>query len=406
MTSGAYPLRGILVNVPDCLRPQLEEQLSRNLVHVEAEFADLGPVLDQLSQAEEWTGREDATPRLLIIHVASSQDLEKIWRLRRIFSHQPVLVLLQDGFDTTQLVSGSDGHRLQVVSLPLRPDNFKAALNALARSFGQPDTGNRVVAVCGVTGGCGATTLALNIGCELASERRLSCLLVDLSFQMGMLAANLNIEPKFTIQDILKDVASQGLYAVHKALAPVADHLHLIAGPHRAVVSTQVQSHDVLEIIGYCRRLAEWTILDVPSAYDDLYFKILAAADLVVMVAEQRVPSIRAAKLICDRLCPGADPGAIHLVVNRYDPRIKGFRLADLEKLLPVGHLSSVANDPGGIKAADNESRPLRMQAPHSRALADIDALCETLVGKIATPAPTAADLNVLGRLARTFGLL
>jgi pilus assembly protein CpaE len=306
--------------------------------------------------------------------------------------------------DASRLVDGNDESRFQVVSLPLHSDDLQAALHALAESFG--GSGNRVVAVCGVTGGSGATTLTLNLAYELAAERHLRCLMVDLSFQMGVLATNLNIEPQFTIQDVLKDVSGQHLYAVQKALTRVTDKLHMIAGPHQAVMPMQVKAQDVLEVIRLCRRLAEWTLLDVPCTYDDLYFKILAAADRVIMVAEQRVPSIRAAKLICDRLCPDVDPEAMHLVVNRYDPKMKGFRLDELRKLLPVGHLSGLANDPESVIAAVNQGRPLHLQAPHSPALADIDALCDGLVGKAAATALTTGDFSVLGRLARTFGLL
>jgi Flp pilus assembly CpaE family ATPase len=89
----------------------------------------------------------------------------------------------------------------------------------------------------------------------------------------------------------LKDVSGQHLYAVQKALTRVTDKLHMIAGPHQAVMPMQVKAQDVLEVIRLCRRLAEWTLLDVPCTYDDLYFKILAAADRVIMVAERALDS-------------------------------------------------------------------------------------------------------------------
>ena len=43
-------------------------------------------------------------------------------------------------------------------------------------------------------------------------------------------------------------------------------------------------------------------LFDVPCTYDDMYFETLAIADQVVLVGEQKIPSIRTLKLVCEAL--------------------------------------------------------------------------------------------------------
>jgi Flp pilus assembly CpaE family ATPase len=68
--------------------------------------------------------------------------------------------------------------------------------------------------------------------------------------------------------------------------------------------------------------------------------------------------------------------------------------------------VSSIANDEVGFTAAANQGRPLRQEAPQSSALADIDALSETLLGIQTSARTRAKDFNVFGRLVRAFGLV
>jgi pilus assembly protein CpaE len=401
-----YLLDVILIGTDESLLSQVREELLRRQVRIESEQPDAASAVDLDRQAAEWKGSGESRPRLLVIHLASARVFNELRLLRNAFAGCPILALLAGAGDPAALITAMREGATQVVPLPFQAEDFWAAWEAIAQQVGQSGRSSRVLAVSGVTGGTGATTLALNLASELASEHQVRCLLVDLSLQMGMLTSYLNIEPQSTIHDVLRDIPSQHLYAVQKGLTRVADHLQIIAGPYQAITPLEIKHQNVLQVIQFCRRLAELVVLDVPCTYDDHCFKTLAAADQIILVAEQRVPSIRAAKLICDRLACQPTSAAPHLVINRYNPKLKGFTIDDLEKLLPVSRVSSIANDEVGFTAAVNQGRPLRQEAPQSSALADIDALSENLLGIRTSARTRAKDFNVFGRLVRAFGLV
>ena len=93
----------------------------------------------------------------------------------------------------------------EILSLPIQAEEFKAALDRIAVQFVYSVKDTKVIAVAGVTGGSGATTVALNLAYEIADRHGLRCILADLSLRMGVVASHLNIEPGHTILDLLRD---------------------------------------------------------------------------------------------------------------------------------------------------------------------------------------------------------
>jgi Flp pilus assembly CpaE family ATPase len=98
----------------------------------------------------------------------------------------------------------------------------------------------------------------------------------------------------------------------------------------------------------------------------------------------------------------------VELVVNRYDARSKDFPLERVKDVLESPDLLTIANDYPAMNASVNRGVPLRVGAPRSKALADIEALTRKLFG---APEETAATTtpkkqsgwNLFGRLASVF---
>ena len=73
--------------------------------------------------------------------------------------------------------------------------------------------------------------------------------------------------------------------------------------------------------------------------------------------------------------------------------------------LLGTDHLSTVSEDPKSVHASINSGRPLRLAAPHSAALADIDRLAEDVLGKQAGRRKTGNHEGLFGRIADALGI-
>jgi pilus assembly protein CpaE len=286
----------------------------------------------------------------------------------------------------------------------LESTDFKEALDSIGQQSGNSAPEAVVVAVSGVAGGCGATTLAINLAYEVAQGRGGRTILAELSLQMGMIVTYLDFESKFGLDDLLSYPDGMDVHVIEKSLTRISDTLSILPGPRRRVPLSDTAQSKMAGILGYLKQLADVVVLDVPCTFDDAYFDFLRGADQVVLVGEQRIPAIRNVQLVLETLGHKEAEGKQHLVLNRYDPRLQGFTAADLEKLLHLPRVLTIANDAARVTAALNQGLPLQKAAPHSPVLADVKSLTRILFNLDEAPVRPAGS-GVIRRLFQAVGL-
>jgi len=192
-----YPLTAVLIGCDDLLFPELRPQLSEQGIKIEAEYPTVAKAVSDLT----------ITPgdrRFFFLHVPSAAECRHLERLNEAFLGRPIVALLDGMDDPALLVQAMRSGAAQVIPLPLRPDDFKRALDRIALQYGFPTSVSRVVAVTGVCEGVGATTLAINLAAELALRHQVPTLLAELSLRLGRLASCLDLDPRFTTHDLLR----------------------------------------------------------------------------------------------------------------------------------------------------------------------------------------------------------
>lgn len=383
--------RVVLVGGDDALNATLQASLRTRAADVAARCPDL-------SAARQEAARHPGRAHLFLVHLAGT-DVAPLAAFTAALPGQPVVALLAPGGDLHQLLAAQRAGAAQVVPLPLREEDFSQALDCIARQFAPPPAQGRLLALCGVTGGCGATTLALNLAYEIAlagGPGRGSVLLVELSRQMGTLATYLDIEPRLTTHQLLADASLLTTARLRQAMTPVAPGLNVLVGPYEELTPGGLSPRHVYQLVELCRQLARVVVLDVPGVLDDLQFEMLALADQVVLVGVQTVASVRTLKLVRDTLRREGGVQDPTLVINRYESGLPGFSAERLAELLRVPRVHTVVNDYPSVMAALNNAKPLQVATPHSRVLADVRALATALAGAPAPPPVEPAD-----RLAR-----
>src|SRR5262245_57175690 len=157
--------RVVLVGVDDALQPAV-----RAALRVRA--AEPAAVCANLDRARREASAHAGDAHHFIVRIASEADLTALAGLTSSTPGQPVMALLPEGSDLQRLLAAQRAGAGQVVLLPWQQDDFLRALDCLAVQFAPPTREARVLAVCGVSGGAGATTLALNLAFERVFARR------------------------------------------------------------------------------------------------------------------------------------------------------------------------------------------------------------------------------------------
>jgi pilus assembly protein CpaE len=397
-----HAVKAILVGCGPDEAPQVHEALNECAVVIEAEFPDARSAIDnvRLSPNEQ---------RLCIMSVPGPEQVQALKWLSESFVGRPVLALVGRDSPPDMLFAVNRAGASQILGLPLEVPDLKAALHAVKVRHSSPQSvaARRVIAVSGVTGGCGATTIAINLAYEISHLFELSCVLVELA-PMGMIATCLDVDARHTTSDLLCDMQSVDVGLVEKTLSKITDRFSILPAPFREAEPLNTNPADVVRLLEHVKQLADVVILDLPANNYDRHLETFSATDQVVLVAEQAVPSLRALTYVRERLSEDEGFRRQTLVINRYSANKEGFNVTHLQRLLRTPQLVTIASDYQAVSASHNEGRPLRMQSPGSRVLADIDRLAGMLVSTGPESAPPAVrpTRKRLGQVVRSmFGL-
>ncbi|HSQ26179.1 MAG TPA: response regulator [Anaerolineales bacterium] len=189
-------------------------------------------------------------------------------------------------------------------------------------SFSSTNLG-KVIVVYSPKGGCGATTLAVNLGIALHSEET-KVALVDGNLQFGDLAVFLNEQPRNSILDLAPRADELDPEIIEEVLVSHASTgLKVLAAPSRPEYAENVQAEQFVKVIKYLRRLFAYVIIDASSMLTDIVLGAMDTSSLVILITTQEIPSIKNARLFLDLAqVLKIQRQRILFVVNRFDKRI------------------------------------------------------------------------------------
>jgi pilus assembly protein CpaE len=368
-----YALPVVLLGIDEDVLPELRRELIDASAAVESEFHSSFALIDCLRHYK-------AQPRLLILQIGTDCQADTVERLADCLRGWPILALLPAEEDEDFFQINRAG-AVQVVSVPLDPTDFHRALGVIGSQFDKGSLDKQVIGITSVAGGSGATTIAVNLAYEIAENLSRSTILAELTLQMGSVASMLNLKPRFTLPHVLREIHRVDDYLLEKTLVPVSERLKVLAAAHdHNSVPFLVPEH-VVKIVECLRKLASVTVLDLPGTFDELEFQVLKTCDQVIVVATQSLPSLRSLKSFCESLPEERVVHSLWVVLNRYDPGMKGFTCEDVKDALGVARVYPIGNDFRAVNLSVNKGRPLRQVAAGTPILRELNCLIDQVMG-------------------------
>lgn len=168
-------------------------------------------------------------------------------------------------------------------------------------------------------GGVGKSTSAVNVAVSLAKQHPGEVLLIDASLQMGVCASMLDIKPKTTILDAVRQSNRLDETLVRQLAIPHRSGLELLAAPPDAVSATEIDDEMLSRVITLARRAYEYVIIDTFPLFDRVVIAVLDLSDLVYIVLDNVVPTVLSVSHLIT-LLDGLDydPGRQRVLLNRF----------------------------------------------------------------------------------------
>ena len=148
-----------------------------------------------------------------------------------------------------------------------------------------------LIVVHGLAGGVGASTIAVNLGWELANmgakdEAAPKVCILDLDLQMGSVSTYLDLPRKEAVFEMLSDTENMDEEIFGQALVTFEDKLHVLTAPSDIIPLDMIGPADVTRIIDMARRHFDYVIIDMPTTLVQWSETVLQAAHVYFAVIE------------------------------------------------------------------------------------------------------------------------
>jgi pilus assembly protein CpaE len=153
--------------------------------------------------------------------------------------------------------------------------------------------GGRVLAVTGVRGGSGASSIAANLAWHFGVTLRHHTVLVDPDLYRGNAAYLLNVPPGDGLLTALESPERIDTLLAERAAQPAGDRLHVLAGECPLGVMPKYADGAAEALIEALRKRYNFIILDVPFAPVPIYRDLMAQSHQQILVIEPSLVSLR-----------------------------------------------------------------------------------------------------------------
>lgn len=197
----------------------------------------------------------------------------------------------------------------------------------------QAETQGKVVTFFTNKGGVGKSTLSMNTAALLAQHAPGRVLIVDASIQMGVCSAMLDVRPKTSITDIVREKDRLDPTLIRELSITHESGLHLLASPHNALEATLIDDEVMSRVLNLARRTFDYVIVDTFPMIDKVMMAVLDQCDQAYLVTESTVPTLEGTARMLEVLEELGFPNERKkLVLNRYSSFVGNINAEEVTK--------------------------------------------------------------------------
>jgi pilus assembly protein CpaE len=283
------------------------------------------------------------------------------------------VILVRRRVDTAVLAEALRAGMREVVE----ERDLKALNEAVARAYAlhdaltaatgddsaQPTKRGTLITVFSAKGGVGKTTLATNLAATLADNGKRSVCIVDLDLALGDVSIVMQLFPIHTIADAVGMEGSLDPQAVEGLLTQHSPGLSVLVAPVQPDAKDRIKGELIGRILHILKERFDFIVVDTPPAFDDVVLQAFDESDLLLLVANLDVPTLKSLKITAETLTLLNHPkDRWRLVLNRADMKV-GLTPHEVEKTLDMKITASIpqSND---VPTSINHGKPIALESP------------------------------------------
>jgi len=277
----------------------------------------------------------------------------------------------------------------------LNVDQFRAELSEAVIKLGvDSGSGQRgdVISLFSPSGGVGTSTAAINLAVQMAGSTADPVALVDLKPAPSDLALLLDVEPKYTLDDLLRQWERMDRKMLQAAVTRHSSGLHVLAQtgypPDGGIPEDTLSTGAVGRLLTLIRRIYSMSVVDLAHAICPRQVEAMRLSSFVGLIVRPDVPGIRRARWALDTAAAmGVRRDRFRLVLNRCGRRDQ-IDAAKVREILGIEVFQQIPEDEHVVGQAINRGVPLAEASKKSRISRSFSSFArsvQTCVGKVTT---------------------
>jgi pilus assembly protein CpaE len=371
-------LRLAIVDPNDDSRENLKSMLvGMDLVWLEAECSRYEFFGDVVGQTH---------PDIGVVSIDHDADkaLELIANVKELAPQCSILVV-SGSTDGQVILKAMRAGAKEFLTQPVRVEDLVSAIQRIGRQqHGGGDGKSRdstVIAVAGATGGVGATSVAVNVGCALASHPENSVALIDLDLSLGDADVFLDTIPDYTLVDVAQNISRLDFTLLKRSLTKHSSGLYLLPRPIQLQDTSLITPDDLERVIGLLKATFSHLIFDLSKGYSAVDMVAMQAADHVLLVTQLDLPCLRnVVRLLMSMEEIGGMADKIRVVMNRVGLENGQISMKKAQETIGRDIFKQIPNDYRVMAEVRNNGVPLVEGAPRAsltQAIVDLtDTIC------------------------------
>lgn len=245
-------------------------------------------------------------------------------------------------------------------------NELSVALSKLRNELPNQNKLGKVVALLGVCGGCGTSTITANISAVLAKEMT-RVLLLDLNLVTGDSATLFDLTPTYTLADLCLNSDQIDRVMLERSLACHTSGVHVLAAPNSIADVARVNAAGVKQTLTIGRLLFPYVIVDLDRRFTEEQIVTLGNADFILLVFRLDFTSLRHTQRMLTHLRElGIPDNRLSLIVNRNGvPNQVSTSKAEESLKRPI--LIQIPEDAATVSQAINEGVPVILGNPSAK---------------------------------------
>ncbi len=276
----------------------------------------MGEAWGDLSFADSIAFLEQLQPKsmefvALAIDYEDEEDLDLLERVIQAAKSREIKVIL-----IAEDVTPASLHRLlrggadEFIPYPLPENELRNAIERLrkpapvamdsaqAETRATPHTGasrnGTIMAVHGLAGGTGATTLAVNLAWELATlhkDKSPKVCILDFDLQFGSVSTFLDLQRRDAVFELLTDTENMDDESFYQALLVHEEELHALTSPADVIPLDMIRPEDISVILDLAKSRFDYVIVDMPTTLVQWTETVLNASQIYFATLEMDMRS-------------------------------------------------------------------------------------------------------------------